>query len=62
MTTIMISKTASSITTQLKTRAFTFGLAAALCLFAGASMSCSTTAGFGNDVERLGNNIENAAS
>ena len=62
MTTIMISKTASSLSKQIRARAFTFGLAAALCLFAGASMSCSTTAGFGNDVETLGNNIERAAS
>lgn len=61
MNTLFISKFCSNIN-QPKSlgRTALYGLAS-LFLIAGAIPSCSTTAGFGRDVEKVGDEIQEAA-
>lgn len=61
MTTLFISRTCSKRSKQLnfgKAAVYAF---ASLLLIAGALPSCSTAAGFGRDVEKVGDDIQDAA-
>ncbi len=44
------------------TRVFAIVVGIAVVILAGATTSCNTTRGFGQDVERTGDRIEHAAS
>lgn len=61
MNPIIISKANCKNVKTSSVRALTLA-AGALMLIAGATTSCSTTKGFGRDVEKTGDKIQNAAS
>lgn len=62
MNPILISKTNCKTAPAPSIRLFALIAGASLILIAGASSSCSTARGFGQDVERTGDNIQDAAS
>jgi predicted small secreted protein len=61
MNPIIISKSNCQKVQTSSVRLLTLA-AGALLLVAGATTSCSTTKGFGRDVEKTGDKIQNAAS
>jgi predicted small secreted protein len=61
MNPILIAKT-NCRNSNSPVRLFVIAAGAALLLVAGASSSCSTARGFGQDVEKTGDKIQNAAS
>ena len=61
MNTLFISKTAAKCTQPLNLRRIAFYGGAAILLIGGALPSCATSAGFGRDVEKVGNEIQEAA-
>jgi predicted small secreted protein len=61
MNPILITKT-NCQTKSTSMRRFALTAGAAMVLLAGATTSCSTTRGFGRDVEKTGDKIQNAAS
>ncbi len=61
MNPILIAKTNCQNTSPF-VRLFMIATGAALLLAAGATSSCSTARGFGQDVERTGDKIQNAAN
>ncbi|GAA5122813.1 entericidin A/B family lipoprotein [Luteolibacter yonseiensis] len=61
MNPIIISKTNCQTVKPNSARLLTLA-AGALLLLAGATTSCSTTKGFGQDVEKTGDKIQNAAA
>lgn len=61
MNPILISKTNCQSAKPTSLRLATLA-AGALLLIAGATTSCSTTKGFGRDVEKTGDKIQNAAA
>ncbi len=62
MNPILIAKTPCQNRQQPSVRVFALMAGAALILVAGATTSCSTTRGFGQDVEKTGDKIQRAAS
>jgi predicted small secreted protein len=62
MNPIIISKTNCHTSRTSSFRRFALTTGAALLVVAGASSSCSTAKGFGQDVEKTGDKIQNAAS
>lgn len=61
MNPIIISKTNCQNAKSSSARFLTLA-AGALLLIAGATTSCATTKGFGKDVEKTGDKIQNAAA
>lgn len=61
MNTLFISKTAAKCTKPLTLRKTALYLGAAILLVGGALPSCATSAGFGRDVEKVGDEIQEAA-
>lgn len=61
MNPILIAKTNCRNSKQSPVRLFAIA-AGALLLITGATTSCATTKGFGRDVEKTGDKIQNAAS
>ncbi len=62
MNTILISKTNCKTSTKSSIRYLAFATGASLILLAGATSSCSTANGFGKDVEKTGDKIQDAAT
>ncbi len=62
MNPILISKTNCHSNNRSSIRRFAIVAGASLLILAGASSSCSTANGFGRDVERTGDKIQDAAS
>ncbi len=62
MNPILISKTNCQTSKKSSIRRFAIATGAALLVFAGASSSCSTARGFGQDVEKTGDKIQEAAN
>ena len=62
MNPILISKTNCKSNTKSNFRRMALLTGASLILLAGASTSCSTARGFGQDVEKTGDKIQNAAT
>ena len=62
MNPILISKTNCKTTPKPTVRRALLLTGASLILIAGASSSCSTARGFGQDVEKTGDKIQNAAT
>lgn len=61
MNPIFIAKTSCRASEKSTLRVFAITAGAALLLIAGATTSCGTTRGFGRDVEKTGEKIQNAA-
>lgn len=61
MNPILIAKN-NCQTKSAPVRRFAYVAGAAMLLLAGATTSCSTTRGFGQDVEKTGDKIQDAAS
>lgn len=61
MNTILISKTSRCSTKKASKGLMAMFTAGALLCFAGASSSCQTTRGFGQDVEKVGDKIQEKA-
>ena len=62
MNPILIAKTSCQSPTKPVGRVAAIIAGAALLILAGATTSCSTTRGFGQDVEKTGDKIQRAAS
>jgi predicted small secreted protein len=62
MNTILISKTNCKTSTKSSIRYLAFATGASLILLAGATSSCGTARGFGQDVEKTGDKIQDAAT
>ncbi len=62
MSPILISKTRCQTATKPSFRRALLLTGASLILIAGASTSCNTTRGFGQDVEKTGDKIQEAAA
>ncbi|MES2474985.1 MAG: entericidin A/B family lipoprotein [Verrucomicrobiota bacterium] len=62
MNPILISKTNCKSNTKPNFRRVALLAGASLLLIAGASTSCSTARGFGQDVEKTGDKIQDAAA
>ncbi|MEX1116432.1 MAG: entericidin A/B family lipoprotein [Akkermansiaceae bacterium] len=62
MNPIIISKLNCQNSKPSKIRVFTVAAGAAMILMAGATSSCSTARGFGQDVEKTGDKIQDAAT
>lgn len=62
MNPIIISKTNCKSSKHSTTRFYLIAAGASLLLVAGATSSCGTARGFGQDVEKTGDHIEHAAS
>jgi predicted small secreted protein len=62
MNPIIISKLNCHNSKPSKIRVFAVAAGAAMILMAGATSSCSTARGFGQDVEKTGDKIQDAAA
>ncbi|MEO5916795.1 MAG: entericidin A/B family lipoprotein [Luteolibacter sp.] len=62
MNPILISQTNCQTSKKSSLRRFALTAGAALFVIAGASSSCSTAKGFGQDVEKTGDKIQDAAT
>ncbi len=62
MNPILISKTNCQSSNRASIRRFAIITGASLIIIAGASSSCGTANGFGRDVEKTGDKIQNAAT
>lgn len=62
MTPILIAKSNCRPAKTSSIRVFAMATGAAVLLLAGATTSCGTFRGFGRDVEKTGDKIQNAAS
>jgi predicted small secreted protein len=62
MNPIIISKLNCQHSKPSKIRVFAIATGAAMLLVAGATSSCSTARGFGQDVEKTGDKIQDAAA
>ncbi len=58
----LISKTNSQNSKPSPVRRFTIAAGACLLLVAGATSSCNTTRGLGQDIEKTGDKIQEAAT